>query len=200
MKRGKIITTLGERIKYLRRKKKLTLADMAEMSNLSAGYLSQIEQDKKTPSLVAFTSIAEVLEINPRDLLEPEKDQVYITRAADRLANSNTNASIFQVPLTSVTSGSDLGAQRLILQPNAPPLEFEPHSGEIFGFVLAGALTVIIEDEQIELEAGDSIHYDANQSYRLNCQGDAPCLIIWCSSPPWHDLEAKIYQAHAKIS
>ena len=78
------------------------------------------------------------------------------------------------------------------MQPDAPSLEFEPHSGEVLGYVLAGRLTITLEEEHIELSAGDSIHYDANQPYRLQGQGESPCVVIWCSSPPWNDLEQKI--------
>ena len=58
------------------------------------------------------------------------------------------------------------------------------------GFVLDGALVIVIDNEQIELEAGDSIHYDANQPYRMCCYGDRPCSVIWCNSPPRHDKVA----------
>ncbi len=162
------------------------------MSNLSAGHLSQIEQDKKMPSLLALTSIAEVLEVNPRYLLESEESRVTIVRANLRPDNHRPVPPLMSTELTSAESGSDLQVHRLILQPLAPALEFEPHPGEIVGFVLEGQLTITIEEQQIELEAGDSIHYEANQNYCLRCNGDAPCVVIWASSPPWNDLEQKI--------
>lgn len=190
--RGAIITNLGERIKSLRQQKKLTLAELAEVSNLSAGHLSQIEQNKKMPSLLALTSIAEVLEVNPRYLLESEENQVTIVRANLRPENLQPVPPLMSTELTSAESGSDLQVHRLVLQPSAPALEFEPHPGEIICFVLEGRLAIVIEEQQIELEAGDSIHYEANQHYCLSCQGDEPCVVVWASSPPWNDLEQKI--------
>jgi quercetin dioxygenase-like cupin family protein len=162
------------------------------MSNLSAGHLSQIEQDKKMPSLLALTSIAEVLEVNPRYLLDSEESQVTLVRANLRPENHRPVPPLMSTELTSAESGSDLQVHRLALQPLAPPLEFEPHPGEIMGFVLAGRLTIVIEEQRIELEAGDSIHYEANQKYCLRCHGDEPCVVIWASSPPWNDMEQKI--------
>lgn len=162
------------------------------MSSLSAGYLSQVEQDKKMPSLMALTGIAEVLEINPRYLLEPEENQVNVIRANLKPKILDFIPPITNTELTSVVSGSDLEVHHLTLQPEAPSLEFEPHSGETLGFVLEGKLIIIFEDQRIELEAGDSIHYDANQVYYLMCHGDQPCVTIWCNSPRQTDFEAKI--------
>lgn len=170
------------------------------MSNLSAGYLSQVEQDKKIPSLMALTGIAEVLEINPRYLLEPEENQVNIVRANLKPENLSFIPSIVSTELTSAVSGTDLEVHRLILQPEAPNLEFEPHSGETLGFVLEGKVIITFEDQRIELEAGDSIHYDANQVYSLTCQGDQPCVVIWCNSPRQTDFEAKIRAVTVSIT
>jgi mannose-6-phosphate isomerase-like protein (cupin superfamily) len=170
----------------------LTLAELADRSELSASHLSQIEQDKKMPSLVALTHIAEVLDINPRYLLEPEENQVFITRADLKPENIAPLPPIMSVALTSVDSGSDFEVHRLVLQPQTHGVKFEPHAGEVLGFVLEGKLSIVIEDQPVELEAGDSIHYDANQYYGLSCSGEEPCVVIWCSSPPWTDFDAKI--------
>jgi len=51
---------------------------------------------------------------------------------------------------------------------------------------------VALEEEEIELSVGDSIHYDANQVYRLQSQGETPCILIWCNSPSQSDLAQKI--------
>ncbi len=162
------------------------------MTNLSAGHLSQIEQEKKMPSLLALTSIAEVLAVNPRYLLESEESQITIVRANLKAEDHEPIPPLRSTELTSAESGSDLQVHRLVLQPLAPRLEFEPHPGEIVGFVLEGRLAVGIEAQRIELEPGDSIHYEANQNYWLSCQGDKPCVVIWASSPPWNDLEQVI--------
>jgi transcriptional regulator with XRE-family HTH domain len=170
----------------------LTLAELAEKIGLSASHLSQIEQDKKMPSLVALTDIAEALEINPRDLLEPDSDPVHVIPTPPPSSDTEVPPLISALLLTSPASGSDLEVQRLALQLGAPDLAFEPHSGEIFGYVLEGKLLVTLEAEQIELGAGDTIHYDANQSYHLSVLGETPCVLIWCSSPARNELAQRI--------
>lgn len=182
--------SIGERIKTLRQEQELTLAQLAEKSNLSASHLSQVERDKSTPSLMTLASIAQALEINLRDLFESEGDQIHVARVTDGLEEISDTSPVVRLQLTSPNSGWSLEVDRLTLHSEAPCLEFEPYSGEVLGFVLDGALVLVIGDEQIELEAGDSIHYDANQPYRLCCGGDRPCSVIWCNSPPRYDKAA----------
>ena len=182
--------SIGDRIKNQRQKQDLTLAKLAEKSNLSASYLSQVERDKSTPSLMTLVSIAEALEINLRVLFESEGDQIHTARATYGPEETNATSPVVRSQLTSPDSGWNLEVDRLTLHPEAPCLEFQSHPGEVLGFVLEGTLLIVIEGEQFELESGDSIHYDANQPYRLCCGGDAPCTVIWCNSPPRYDTAA----------
>ena len=54
---------VGIQIKRWRLERGLTLANVAERSGLNVGYLSQIENDKASPSLQCLVSIAEAVEV-----------------------------------------------------------------------------------------------------------------------------------------
>ena len=54
---------VGMQIKRWRAERGLTLANVAERSGLNVGYLSQIENDKASPSLQCLASIADALEV-----------------------------------------------------------------------------------------------------------------------------------------
>jgi transcriptional regulator with XRE-family HTH domain len=185
-----VTESIGERIKSLRQEQELTLAELAEKSKLSASHLSQVERDKSKPSLMTLANIAEALETNLRNLFESEGDQIHVARAADGSKEMERTSRVLRLPLTIPDSSWKLEVDRLTLHPEAPCLEFEPYPGEVMGFVLDGALVLVIDDEQIELQAGDSIHYDANQSHRMCCHGNRPCSVIWCNSPPRRDKVA----------
>ncbi|MFQ5342097.1 MAG: helix-turn-helix domain-containing protein [Anaerolineae bacterium] len=176
--------SIGKRIKAMRQKRKLTLAKLAEKSNLSASHLSQVERDKSTPSLMTLANIAEALEVNLRDLFESERDRVDIRRANHGADEAHDRHSAVRSRLTSRESYWNVEVDRLTLCPEAPDLEFEPYPGEALGFVLKGTLMIVIDDEQFELGLGDSIHYDANRPSCLRCGGERACTVIWCNSPP----------------
>jgi len=54
---------VGAQIKRWRTERAMTLARVAERSGLNVGYLSQIENDKASPSLACLASIGEALDV-----------------------------------------------------------------------------------------------------------------------------------------
>ncbi|HDR7967357.1 helix-turn-helix domain-containing protein [Bacillus pacificus] len=69
------MATLGEKIKALRKEKKLTQTELAG-SELTKSMLSQIENGKATPSMKTLQYIAEKLECEPSFLLEEDEGEV----------------------------------------------------------------------------------------------------------------------------
>jgi len=52
---------IGSKLKNLRLKKGLTQEELAERTDLSKGYISQIEHESSSPSMETFFDILEVL-------------------------------------------------------------------------------------------------------------------------------------------
>jgi transcriptional regulator with XRE-family HTH domain len=64
--------TLGERIRKLRKRRKLTQRQLAEMVHIDFTYLSKIENDRLdyTPSIKTLLKLAKALEADELELLE----------------------------------------------------------------------------------------------------------------------------------
>lgn len=60
---------IGQRIRVMRKARKLTQAELAERANLSVPYISHIENGIKQASLQAIVNIAEALECTADKLL-----------------------------------------------------------------------------------------------------------------------------------
>ena len=69
------MATLGEKIKALRKEKKLTQTELAGLE-LTKSMLSQIENGKATPSMKTLQYIAEKLECEPSFLLEEDEGKI----------------------------------------------------------------------------------------------------------------------------
>lgn len=66
----RIPKSLGEKIKYYRKQRKLYQVELADIVDVSTGYIGAIEQSVKSPSLKLLSKIAKALKIQPHELLK----------------------------------------------------------------------------------------------------------------------------------
>jgi transcriptional regulator with XRE-family HTH domain len=63
---------LGQRVKYLRRLSNLTQAQLAEKTNLSINYISEIETGVTSPTLKTLLKLAQELNVEMKGLFDFE--------------------------------------------------------------------------------------------------------------------------------
>lgn len=68
------MSSIGERIKKSRNEKGLSLRELASKVDLSASFLSQIEQGKASPSIENLKKIATSLDVKVSYLIEDEEE------------------------------------------------------------------------------------------------------------------------------
>lgn len=76
---------IGNKIKNLRRIKNLTQEELAERTDLSKGYISQIESEHASPSMETFLNIIEVLGTTPSEFFKDSEMKKYYTRRKNKL-------------------------------------------------------------------------------------------------------------------
>lgn len=67
---------LGNRIRELRKKKSLTISQLAEMTNLSDNFIGSIERGLRSPAIKTLEKIALALEVKVEDLFHFPADKV----------------------------------------------------------------------------------------------------------------------------
>jgi transcriptional regulator with XRE-family HTH domain len=70
IEQGKALHLLAGRIRELRRKKGLTLEKLAYENDISKGNLSDIENEKRSPSFYTLVKLANGLECRVKELLD----------------------------------------------------------------------------------------------------------------------------------
>jgi transcriptional regulator with XRE-family HTH domain len=68
---SKLSKRIGKRVSQERRKKNLTTEKLAYENGISKGYLSDIENGKKLPSIKMLERIADALEVDISILFKP---------------------------------------------------------------------------------------------------------------------------------
>lgn len=178
---------LGDRIRGLRKRRGLTLADLATAAGLSAGYISQIERNLAQPSIPALVAIAACLEVTVQWFFSgvgggDPAESGYVVRAGSRL-RINYDSGITDELLTPKLS-SQVEMILCRLPPGSGSKQAYSHKGEEVGFVLSGVLDLWVGERQFRLCAGDSCSFASTEPHRYLNPGTEDCVIVWAISPP----------------
>ncbi|AYD39935.1 cupin domain-containing protein [Clostridium fermenticellae] len=156
---------IGKKIKELRTQNNLTLNDLSEKTNLSTGYLSQLERGLTSIAIDTLSNIGEALGVTLSYFLtEPKNKDNFILRSYERQVLEVENNKIIQFQLTNDMDNKNLLPRIFEILPssNNEKINLYPHAGEEFVYVLEGILTLLINDKSYELFPGDSAHYNSN--------------------------------------
>jgi transcriptional regulator with XRE-family HTH domain len=181
--------TIGPHIRQARQAAKMTLAQVAEQSGLSVGYLSEVERSRLTPSVSALKKIADVLNIPAYKVMFEfggkafSASDINVVRRGARKRISFPHSEIEYELLT-----PDLKRRASLLWMTVPPgTESGPsfsHAGEDGVVVLRGVLKVEIGGVWYTLDAGDSVYFKSEIAHRWANTGPDTVEAIWMSTPP----------------
>jgi transcriptional regulator with XRE-family HTH domain len=148
---------LGRRLRDRRRELGLTLADLGTAAGISVGHASSIEKGASLPSLPVLARVAHALELTLADVLRASvSPRIVEGRIDDTPATAELSPESSRVRIVRARLGGGATSRA--------PVELTSDA-DVFVFVHDGSLVVEVnEDEQHELEAGDSLHCRAPRS------------------------------------
>jgi transcriptional regulator with XRE-family HTH domain len=167
---------VGRQVRHWRQERGLTLAQVAERSGLNVGYLSQIENDKASPSLEALAAVADAVEVPIAWFLADSSRPMRIVRAADRRTWTGPGGS---GTIEEVDGGipRDLRIVYATI-PADGETGFHAHSGDEHHIVLSGRLRVTQGDVTDQLGPGDYLLWDATVPHDVVQVGDEPTTLL----------------------
>jgi transcriptional regulator with XRE-family HTH domain len=182
---------LGGKLRSLRLRKKIALADLARHTGLSASLLSQLENGKLVPTLPTLARIAMVFDVGLEHFFGEKRGQKLfcVVRRQERMrfperADAPDPAYFFEC-LTFASQGKGLQAYVAEFPRHSPQASTEHfHDGSELLFVLEGSLILHFQGEDHELESGDSLLFDSSEphSYRGGHKKGARAMVV--TAPP----------------
>jgi len=176
---------LGKRLRKRRTEMGYTLQELAECTELTPSFISQIERGVTNPSLASLERIANALKVQVMYFMteDPSKGN-RLTRDNNRPRVMMNNFDLIYEVLTPDLTGSFEGV--IIYQrPGARnAVRSLPVDTEELYYVLEGELLVGIDEEEILLKKGDSFHVLGTRIRKLVCSGDQPVTYLAVISPP----------------
>ncbi|WP_433746520.1 helix-turn-helix domain-containing protein [Falsibacillus pallidus] len=159
---------IGKKIKNLRVKKGLTQEELGERTDLSKGYISQLERDLSSPSIDTFFSILEVLGCSPKDFFDEEvSDQKVVYREEDQTEYWDDEKGYRIQWLVPESNEKEMEPIILTLQEKGEFKAFPPSLSETFAYVLEGKISVRIGNTFFHAKQGESIYYLASDEHQF---------------------------------
>lgn len=188
---------VGARLRVLREQRRLSLRDLAERSGLSFNAISRIERGETSPTVSTLHQLATALNVSLADFFNDRHEEAVVFIRRDRRLRSDANG------MTMESLGIGLRGQQLqpflVTVGSGAGNTDDPvvHSGEEFVHCLEGAIQYQVNGEIYELEAGDSLLFEAVQPHSFHNPGnaDARLLIVFQAAdgailPGHHHLQA----------
>ena len=177
---------VGRRIRDLRRIRQFSLETVAARTNLSIGFLSQIERGLSSPSLRVLATLADVLGVGIAALFgaspsaDGTSDQV-VTRGLQRPELKLWRTGVSKQLLSPASADNKLNLFLVHLEPGGSTGdELYTHDGEEAGLVLEGEMMLTVDSETWSLKTGDSFRFASRRPHRFsNPAQDAKAVVLW---------------------
>jgi transcriptional regulator with XRE-family HTH domain len=168
---------VGREIRRWRLDRGRTLAELAARSGLNVGYLSQIENDKASPSLDSLAAIGAALDVPPAWFLMSEAPAPRVVRATDRPIETGPGGSRLELVDGRLSRGF---AIRLARAAPGSGTGSHSHAGEEHQLVLAGRWRLTQGDHEVEVGPGDYVLWDGTVPHDAQVIGpeDGEILVI----------------------
>lgn len=174
---------IGKKIRDLRLRRGQTVQQLATAAGLSKGFISQVENDRTSPSLATLADVAKALEVSVAYLVVDEDPVPYVVRAGER-TRLEVGGNTSRVEVLSAAPKRNLE----LLQVEFPPGmsagdKRHYHHGEECMLVLDGRVNVVCGEHTFALGPGDSIHYDGRVPHAIENAGDGVARVIVAITP-----------------
>ncbi len=173
---------IGNKLKELRVLKGLTQEELADRSELSKGFISQLERNLTSPSITTLMDILQCLGTSIGEFFNEAPDEQIIFGKQDYFVKLDTeykNEIKWIIPNAQKNTMEPI---YLTLQAGGSTCPDTPHEGEEFGYVLQGTVSIHLGNKTYKAKKGESFYYTADKTHFLSSKSGA--VLIWVSSPP----------------
>jgi transcriptional regulator with XRE-family HTH domain len=177
-------TLLGARVRQLRRRRGLTVEELARAVDVDKAHISRIENNRKPPSVAMLAQLAKTLNTSIGHLLGEtlDKAEIKVTRATElgtrmRSQQAGEPGEHRFMPLL---HGKAVGSfEAFLVHPGTDPGTTEArHSGQEMLYIVSGTVEVMFHDHVVKLEEGDCIHFPGYLQHRLRRVGRAKAAAL----------------------
>jgi len=174
---------LGPRLHQLRKKKKLTLDELAVMSGISRSMLSQVERGQTNPTFATLWNLTRALGVDLSELVSGQSGSQAAVISIQPVhftpeIRTEDGGCLLRI-LSPAANAGGFEWYELIIQPNASLIS-DAHAigAKEHLTVLEGSLNVQSGDETTSVETGATARYPADRKHSIHNRGKKPARAL----------------------
>ena len=182
------LPVLSAKLRSTRQQRNLSLTDVAEATQISASFLSLVENGKSDITIGRLTRLVEFYGISITDLLPAQvPTDAHVVRRGE---GHRLRSAVEEIDVALLTPDTDRAMMPMLLEfePGAQRAEYGSHARgtEEFLHVIAGELILELEgSEPRRLHSGDSAYYPGDHPHLLrNASRTRPLRVLCVNNPP----------------
>lgn len=167
---GRTLDAVGPRLKQLRQRRDITLADLAEETGISISTLSRLEAGLRRPTLEQLLPLARAHGVTLDELVDaPPTGDPRVNLRPIAVGDGSTI-----LPLTRRPGG--IQAYKFVLPKGAYDAEpdLRTHDGFDWVFVLNGRLRLVLGEHDLVLDPGEAAEFDTRTPHWFGATGAGP--------------------------
>lgn len=178
---------LGERIKTLRKQRKLTLVEVSRRTGVDTATLSRIENGMMTGTVSSHMKIAETLGLTLPDLY---KDAIAVSSAPREKAVrekvetfSHSSGAVAELLTQGILQKKMMPVLLRIKRAGRTAEEQFPLGTERFLYVMSGRLALLHEGRTVALREGESFYFNGSLAHSMKNAGPGECRVLSVITP-----------------
>ena len=175
------VASVGPRLRRLRAKRGVNLAEVAAAAGISIGFLSALERSQMSASVGTLRRLARYYRTNILDFFDATELNTRLVRPPKRKVLEAGPG----VRMELLAWGNKVMEPHLFrIAPKAGSGEPYAHEGEEFLFLLRGELKIALDGEEYHLNRGDSFYFESATPHHWTNPGRSETWLLWVNTPP----------------
>jgi DNA-binding transcriptional MerR regulator/quercetin dioxygenase-like cupin family protein len=173
---------LGPKLRRMRERNAIGIAEAARRAGISAGFLSSIERAQANASVATLQRLAMAYGTTVMELFQAPKGRDRLVKPADRRVLEVQSGVRMELLSTGATM---LQSMIFRVAPLSGSDGSYSHQGEEFIYMMAGTLEVWLDElECFVLNEGDSFWFESTLGHRWFNPSKTEAVLLWINTPP----------------
>ncbi len=175
---------IGKKIKMLRVRNNLTQEELADRSELTKGFISQVERELASPSIATLVDILDALGTDLKNFFKDEKDEKIVFTEEEFFESHHETLGYTLNWVIPNAQKNRMEPILLTLKAGSRSKEIAPHEGEEFGYVLSGTITLYVDEKPHTVRHGQTFYLTGEGVHYIENKKKTVANVLWVSSPP----------------